>query len=274
MNRIVPLILAVALFMEMMDATAIATSLPAIAENIGTSPIALKLAMTSYLVSLAIFIPISGWMADKYGARNVFRWAIVVFMLGSLSCAMAYSLPTFVGARFFQGMGGAMMGPIARLVLVRSTEKKNLVDAIAWLTTPALVGPMVGPVVGGFLTTYWGWQWIFLINIPIGALGIIAATIFLPRTGYRDDRALDWRGFILLGVTFAGSLFGLSVISLPAISPVFGIVGIAVGVVCGFLFWRHAARVAQPLLSPKLLDHHLFRTSLVGAFVFRSAFRA
>ena len=142
-SRIVPLILATALFMENMDATVIATSLAAIAADIGTEPIALKLALTSYLVALAIFIPISSWMADRFGARTVFRGAMIVFIIGSLACAFSGSLFTFVLARFIQGMGGAMMTPIARLVLVRSTPRHDLVNAMAWLTIPALVGPIV-----------------------------------------------------------------------------------------------------------------------------------
>ena len=140
--------------MENMDSTVIATSLAAIAEDIGTDPISLKLALTAYLVALAIFIPISSWMADRFGARRVFRVAMLVFMLGSIACAFSGSLAQFVGARFVQGMGGAMMGPVARLVLVRMTPRHQLVDAMAWLTIPALIGPIVGPPFGGFLTTY------------------------------------------------------------------------------------------------------------------------
>src|SRR5436190_17301622 len=140
--------------MENMDSTVIATSLPATARDIGTSPVALKLALTSYLVSLAIFIPICGWMADRHGAKKIFRIAIGVFMAGSIACAMSGSLVDFVLARFLQGVGGAMMTPVARLVLVRSTPKRELISAMAWLTIPALIGPLVGPPVGGFITTF------------------------------------------------------------------------------------------------------------------------
>src|SRR6185312_9240026 len=180
-NRIVPIVLAVALFMENMDSTVISTSLPAIAADIGTTPIALKLALTAYLVSLAIFIPISGWMADRFGARNIFRIAIGVFVVGSLACAASGSLGTIVAARFLQGMGGAMMTPVGRLVLVRTTPKRELVSAMAWLSIPALIGPMMGPPIGGFITTYFSWHWIFLINLPIGIIGIVAASLVLPK---------------------------------------------------------------------------------------------
>src|SRR5712691_4319146 len=150
-DRLVPIIVAVALFMDNMDSTVIATSLPAIATDIGTSPLTLKLAVTSYLLSLAVFIPMSGWTADRFGARTVFRAAIVVFMLGSIGCALASSLTGFVIARIVQGMGGAMMTPVGRLVLVRTVDRRALVGAMVWVTMPALVGPVIGPPLGGFI---------------------------------------------------------------------------------------------------------------------------
>src|SRR5215217_5786157 len=179
-TRLVPLIVATALFMENTDSTVIATSLPAIAESLNEDPVALKLAVTSYLVSLAIFVPVSGWMADRYGSRTVFRAALAVFMAGSLACAAAQSLGGFVAARFLQGCGGAMMVPVGRLVLLRSIPKRELVQALNTLTMPALVGPVIGPPLGGFITTYFHWSWIFLINLPIGAAGIWLALRFMP----------------------------------------------------------------------------------------------
>ena len=178
-ERLVPLIVAVALFMENMDSTVISTSLPAIAADIGSSPLELKLAITSYLLALAIFIPASGWMADRFGARTIFRTAIVVFMMGSIGCAFSQSLAHFVVARFFQGMGGAMMSPVGRLVLIRTVGRQNLVNAMSLLTMPALIGPMLGPPLGGFITTYATWHWIFLINLPIGVLGIVLVTRYV-----------------------------------------------------------------------------------------------
>ena len=154
MNRIIPLILAVALFMEQMDSTVIATALPAIARDLNVGPITLKLALTAYMVSLAIFIPISGWMADKFGAKKIFRFAIAVFVIGSICCAVSGSVVEFVVSRFLQGMGGAMMTPVGRLVLLRTTKRTDLVSAMALLTIPALVGPLTGPPIGGFITTY------------------------------------------------------------------------------------------------------------------------
>lgn len=268
-NRVTPLILAVALFMEMMDSTVIATSLPAIAADIGTSPIALKLAMTAYLVALAIFIPVSGWMADRFGAKNVFRAAIFVFMLGSLACAFSNSLGAFVAARFLQGMGGSMMSPLARMVLVRATPKRDLVNAMAWLAVPALVGPLAGPPLGGFLTTFVSWHWIFFINIPIGLAGILLSTRFLPDIPPGALRPLDWFGFFLAGTAFAGLLFGLSVLSMPVLPPLVGIVTTLAGALALAGYVLHAHRADAPLLDLKVFRDPLFRAAVVGGSVFR-----
>src|SRR3982075_2102180 len=196
-KRIVPLIVAVALFMENMDSTVIATSLPAIAADIGTSPLALKLAVTSYLLSLAVFIPVSGWTADRFGARTVFRAAIAVFMLGSIGCALSGSLTQFVAARIVEGMGGAMMTPVGRLILVRSVDKRELINAMVWVTLPALVGPLIGPPFGGFITTYISWHWIFFINVPIGIAGIALATRYIEDVRAEQRVPFDFRRSVL-----------------------------------------------------------------------------
>ncbi|WP_246132862.1 MFS transporter [Devosia ginsengisoli] len=255
--------------MEQMDSTVIATSLPAIATDIGTDPIALKLALTAYFVALAIFIPISGWMADRFGAKNIFRLAIFVFMLGSLACSFSFSLETFVMSRFFQGIGSSMMTPVGRLLLVRSTPRNELVSAMAWLTVPGLLGPLTGPLIGGFLTTYLSWHWIFWINIPIGIAGIILAGMFLNVPDQRNPRPVDTVGFVLAGMAFAGCVFGLSVVSLPALPIIYGYMTIAIGVTAGILYLLHARRTKFPLLDPALLRHRLFRSSITGGSFFR-----
>ena len=208
-DRIVPLIVAVALLMENLDSTVIATALPAIAADIGTNPLALKLAITSYLLSLAIFIPASGWTADRFGARTVFRAAIAVFVLGSIGCAMSHSLTDFVVARIVQGMGGAMMTPVGRMVLVRSISRRELIGAMAWVTTPALIGPVLGPPLGGFITTYATWHWIFIINVPIGFLGIALATRYIEDLRAEKRERFDVVGMVLAGPGIAGEAFGL-----------------------------------------------------------------
>src|SRR6202044_3191404 len=194
-ERLIPLIVATALFMENMDSTVIATSLPAIARALGTNPLALKLAVTSYLLSLAIFIPASGWTADRFGPRNVFRIAIGVFILGSIGCAASHSLEQFVFARIVQGMGGAMMTPVGRLILVRSIDKSLLLNAMSLVTVPALIGPICGPPLGGFITTYASWPWIFLINVPIGLVGMVMATFFIPDLPGERPGPFDYVGF-------------------------------------------------------------------------------
>jgi len=255
--------------MENMDSTVIATSLPAIATDIGSDPIALKLALTSYFVSLAIFIPISGWMADRFGSTRVFRAAIAVFVAGSICCAFSWSLESFVASRFLQGIGGSMMTPIARLVLLRATPRHQLVAAMSWLSVPALIGPLTGPPLGGFLTTYLTWHWIFWINVPIGAIGILLATRFLPPPEPRSPRPIDLYGFLLTSLAFSGIIFGLSVVSLPAVPPAIGLVAIAVGVAAAVLYLRHCRRVDYPLLDPRLFRMPLFRTAMVGGLFFR-----
>jgi EmrB/QacA subfamily drug resistance transporter len=268
--RIIPLVLAVALFMENMDSTVIATSLPAIAADIGAEPISLKLALTAYFVALAIFIPLSGWVADRFGARNVFRLAILVFMAGSICCAFSFSLETFVASRFLQGMGASMMTPLARLVLVRATPRNELVSAMAWLTLPGLIGPLTGPPVGGFLTTYLSWHWIFWINIPIGILGIIMTTIYLPKIETRTPRPIDVPGFVLIAIAFSGIIFGLSVISLPAIPLIAGYVAVGVGAAAMLVYLMHARRTEHPLLDPRLFTRYrLFRSTIIGSSIFR-----
>ena len=204
-DRLVPLIVAIALFMENMDSTVIATSLPAIAADIGTSPLALRLAVTCYLLSLAIFIPASGWTADRFGARTVFRAAIAVFVLGSIGCALATSLTGFVVARIVQGIGGAMMTPVGRLVLVRTIDRRALVGAMVWVTMPALVGPVIGPPLGGFITTYFSWHWIFLINVPIGLVGIVLVTRFIENIRAEAHEPFDVPGWCSRGWGWAVS---------------------------------------------------------------------
>ncbi|MCJ8517656.1 EmrB/QacA subfamily drug resistance transporter [Pseudorhizobium tarimense] len=271
MNRIVPLILAVALFMEQMDSTVISTALPAIAADLGVGPITLKLALTSYMVALAVFIPISGWMADRFGAKKIFRIAILVFIIGSIFCAVSGSLLQFVLSRFLQGMGGAMMTPVGRLVLLRTTKRSELVSAMALLTIPALAGPLTGPPVGGFITTYFSWHWIFIINVPIGLLGIVLSGIYLPNLDHLRPPPIDWTGFFLVAVAAAGTVFGLSVVSLPALPPFVGIATTAVGILCGALYFRHARRHPSPILSFSVFENEAFRAATSSGTIFRIA---
>ncbi|MFL6799356.1 MAG: DHA2 family efflux MFS transporter permease subunit [Xanthobacteraceae bacterium] len=268
-KRIVPLIVAVALFMENMDSTVIATSLPAIAIDLGTSPLTLKLAVTSYLLSLAVFIPVSGWTADRFGARTVFRAAIAVFMVGSIGCALSSSLTQFVVARIIQGIGGAMMTPVARLILVRTVDKRELVNAMVWVTLPALVGPLIGPALGGFITTFISWHWIFFINIPMGLLGIVLATIFIEDLRSERPDPFDPLGAVLAGLgiaglAFGGSLLGLNVLPAPVVVALIG-----VGAAAAYGYVLHARRTPYPVLDLSLLEIPTMRAAVVGGFVYR-----
>jgi EmrB/QacA subfamily drug resistance transporter len=264
-----PLIVACALFMENLDSTVIATSLPAIARDMHEDPIALKLALTSYLLSLAVFIPASGWAADRYGARNVFRAAIGVFMVGSIACGFAVSLPDFVLYRIIQGMGGAMMVPVGRLVVLRSVPKGEFISALSWFTIPALIGPILGPPIGGFITTYAHWRWIFFINVPIGLLGIALVTRYIGDIREENTPPLDRLGLVLLGIGLSGIVFGLAVLGQHLV-PLWLSGGITL---TGFAFCAiyalHARRVAHPVLDLRLLALPTFRASVIGGSVFR-----
>src|ERR1700740_770211 len=263
-QRLIPFIVATALFMDNMDATVIATSLPAIAADIGTSPLTLKLAITSYLLSLAVFIPASGWAAGRSGARAVFGC-----MVGSIGCAMSSSVTDFVFARILQGMGGAMMTPVGRLVLLRTIDKSGLVSAMTWVTMPALIGPVIGPPLGGFITTYFSWHWIFLINIPIGLLGIVMALRYIDPIKSEDPERFDLYGLMLAGIGLAGIAFGLSVAGLDLLpwSIVAALVG--VGSISMTLYVMHARKTGSPVLDFSLLRLPTMRAAIIGGFMFR-----
>lgn len=264
-----PVIIACALFMENLDSTVLSTSLPAIAADLHEDPIALKLALTSYLLALAIFIPASGWMADRFGARKVFRAAIVVFTVGSICCGLSSTLPQFVAARILQGAGGAMMTPVGRLVLLRSVPRAELVRALAWLTTPALLGPVVGPPLGGFITTYFHWRWIFWVNVPIGIIGIGLVTAFIKDIREEDVPPLDRIGFVLSGVGLSCLMFGFSVLGRGFLPVWQAVLLIAVGAATLVAYVLHARTAPHPILELRLFQRPTYRASVAGGFLFR-----
>jgi EmrB/QacA subfamily drug resistance transporter len=268
-STIVPLIVSTALFMQNLDSTILATALPTIAAEFGSDPLHLKLALTSYLLALAVFIPASGWMADRFGARRVFQSAMAVFALGSVGCALSWDVTSMVAARIVQGLGGAMMMPVGRLVVLRSVPREQLVGAFALLSMPALIGPIMGPPIGGFLTDYLSWHWIFWINVPIAALGIALAGRFIPSLRPDGPALFDALGFLLVATGLALSLsatmlFGVGLLGPMALAAL-GLAGLAL-LVSYVLF---ASRRPGAPIDIALLAIASFRAGIVGGLLFR-----
>lgn len=268
-SRILPLIVACALFMENLDSTIITTALPAIARDMGEDPLHLSLAITSYLLSLTIFIPLSGWLADRYGARTVFRNAILIFVLGSLACAASQGIGGLVAARMLQGLGGAMMVPVGRLVLLRQIPKSELVSAMTYVTIPALMAPIFGPPVGGLIVTYAAWQWIFIVNVPIGVLGWVLVSRYVQDARQDLRSPLDLAGWWMLGGGMAGLVFGMESLGKHVVSPGATALSLCVGALLMILYVRHARVDEAPLLRISLLKIASFRASVTGGSLFR-----
>ena len=260
--------------MQTLDSTVIATALPAIARSMHQDPIRLNLAITSYLLSVAVFIPLSGWVADRFGARTVFRAAIIIFTLGSALCGASFSLTQLVAARIVQGVGGAMMVPVGRLVVLRSVPKHQLVDAMSYLTVPAVLGPVIGPPVGGLIVTYSSWRWIFYMNMPIGVLGIILVTLYIDDIREEGIGPLDLRGFVLTGMGLAGLVLGFESIG-RGILPVSVVMTIlAAGGICTGLYVLHARRITYPIIDLALLRIPTFAAATAGGGMARLAIGA
>ncbi|HTH61336.1 MAG TPA: MFS transporter [Paraburkholderia sp.] len=266
---IVPLIVACAMFMENVDATVIVTALPSLARDLGHDPITLKLAVTSYVIGLGVFIPICGWVADRYGSRTVFRTAIGIFIVGSLLCAASTTLPMFVAARFVQGIGGAMMVPVGRIIIFRSLPKSDFIRAVNYLTVPALLGPVVGPPLGGFITTYLHWRLIFFINIPIGLLGIWLASRHIANMHEEHPGRLDWFGFVLSAGGAALFMLGLSLVGSGLMSFGGALAMCAIGVTLLVFYWFYSRRIERPVLDLQFLQIPSFDASVVGGSLFR-----
>jgi len=266
--RTIALIIASAMFMEQLDATVLATALPTMARDLGVTPPHMSVALTSYLLSLAIFIPASGWVADRYGARTVFRSAIFVFTIGSFLCAQAPSLPWLVAARLLQGLGGAMMMPVGRLVLLRSVRREDMVSAMSWLLVPALLGPIVGPPLGGLIVTYMDWRWIFYINLPIGLVGMVLVTRYIANLKGGEKTPLDLKGLILSGSSLGCLFFGFELVSRDG-QVALALELLAVGLVAGAFYLRHARRHPSPILQMSLMRVPSFRLSVIGGSLTR-----
>ena len=247
-TRITSLIVASAFFMEQLDGSVIATSLPQMAQTFGVHPVDVAIGMTAYLVTLATFIPFSGWLSDRIGARKTFCMAIVLFACSSIACGLCNSLAAFVIARIAQGVAGSMMVPVGRTVVLRSSTKQELLRAISFLTWPALVAPVLGPPIGGFITTYASWRWIFFLNVPIAILGLALTLVYIQPIPPLERRPFDTRGFIFTAATLISIMFGLDVLSRGE-STLEAVALLAFGVLCGLLSWRHLRTAASPILN-------------------------
>ena len=261
----IPFLVGCALFMQMLDSTIVATALPAMAVALDTDPVHLNIAITSYLLAVAVFVPISGWAADRFGARRVFILAICIFTLSSLTCALSLSVLQLVISRTMQGVGGAMMVPVGRIILLRTFPKHELLKAMAFLSLPALVGPIIAPPLGGFLVTYASWHWIFLINVPIGAIGVRLVMLHI-REFEPDgkDHPLDVLGFLLSASFMAALVWGFASLGRPGV-PLWSSMAIIVfGVASAVVFVWHARRHADPILDLSLLNIPTFEIATLA----------
>lgn len=271
-QRILPFIVGCALLMQMLDSTVVITALPAMARDLDSDPISMNITITSYLIAVAMFVPVSGWAADRYGARRVFIAAIALFTLSSLTCALSNSLTQLVMSRVIQGLGGAMMVPVGRIILLRTIPKHNLLKAMAFLSMPALIGPMAGPPLGGLLVTYASWHWIFLINIPIGLLGIWLILQYVKELP--ADAApprLDVIGFLLSAICMAALVSGFESLGHGGPSAWISLTIIGTGLITGALYVLHARRHPNPILDLKLLRIPTFRAAVLAGNLCRFA---
>ena len=266
---LLPMIIGSALFMQTLDSTAIVNALPTMARSLHQDPLTLNLAITSYLLATAVFLPVSGWIADRLGARNVFQCAMVGFAVSSLFCGLAQNLGQIVAARVLQGMAGAMMVPVGRLVLLRSTPKSELVRAMSFLTMPALLGPVLAPPIGGFIVTFLSWRWIFFINLPIACLGLVLTTLFMPHVREEHRKRLDVLGFVLTGIALAGLVFGFENVGRGILPAAVVVLMLACGTVSAGLYWLHYRRTEHAILDLDLLRVGTFRIGVVGGLFSR-----
>jgi EmrB/QacA subfamily drug resistance transporter len=263
-------IVACAFFMEMLDGSVIATALPQMARSFNENPVNLSIGMSAYLLTLAIFIPASGWFADRFGSKTIFLSAIVVFTAASVLCGFSNSLLEFTASRVVQGIGGAMMVPVGRAVVLRSSDKTNLVNLMQFITVPGLIAPVLGPPVGGFITTFTTWRWIFFLNIPIGLIGIALGAAYMINHKAAERRSFDTLGFILSGTGLAALLFGLDQLGRPAIDPALTVGLIGGGAVVLVLAWLHLRRAVHPLIDLSLFGIPTFAlTTLFAGTGFR-----
>jgi EmrB/QacA subfamily drug resistance transporter len=273
-DRRVMLLIAGTMFMEILDGTILATAAPRMAHVFGVTAPQIAILITGYLVTLAVLIPLSGWLADRFGARTVFVSGIALFTVASGLCAASQSLPELIALRIVQGVGGALMVPVGRMVVLRSTDRSGLVRAVAFLTWPALVAPIVAPLAGGALTTYLSWRWIFLINVPLGVAAVTYAVRLVPQTYGEVRSALDWVGFALSTTCLGGVVVAAAALGSPSVDWPLVAVSAAVAAVTGVAGVRHLLAVSDPLLDLRLFRIDTFRMSHTSGSLFRCTINA
>jgi EmrB/QacA subfamily drug resistance transporter len=268
-KRLVPWLVAVAFLMESLDTTILNTAAPTVADALGVAPLSMKAVLSSYTLSLAIFIPVSGWMADRFGTRQVFSSAIALFTLGSLLCGLATEIHVLVACRVLQGMGGALMVPVGRLTIVRTFERSELVRAMSFVAIPALIGPMLGPVVGGFIVSFFHWRMIFFVNLPIGLLGMVLVWRYLP--AYQAERVppLDVVGLVLFGAGTALLSYVLEVFGEHTLGTTSVVGLLALSALLLASYFLHARSSSDPLLQLGLFRTRTFRSAVAGSFLTR-----
>lgn len=263
--RIVALVVAVSFFMQLLDSTIVVTSLPQMAKDFGVEPVAMSIGLTVYLLTMAAFIPLAGWLGDRFGARNVFMTSITVFTAASFFCGLSSSLEQFIVARAVQGFGAALMTPVGRVIVLKNAPKSELVNAVALITWPALIAPVIGPVIGSLITTYFSWHWNFHINVPIGLVGLALVWRFVPDQREMDAGQLDIPGFLLSALGLTMLLAGLETFTQgTAALPLVALL-IAVGIVLGVAATWHFRRVANPLLDLSAFRVQTFALSTLSA---------
>lgn len=268
--RITAAVVASALFMQNVDGTIVATALPSMAREMHVNPVHLSSAITSYLVALTVFIPVSGWIADRFGAKRVFMSAIATFTLASVLCALSHGLPELITARVLQGVGGAMMVPVGRLILFRGVRREELLSATTWLTMPALIGPVLGPPLGGFLTDALSWQSVFWVNVPVGVLGLLLSWKLIPSIDVEHPGAPDLRGMALVGAALTALMVGVETLGRSVFPPGVAVFCVVVGLALWWLTVRHCRRVAKPAIDFSLLTIPTFHAATVAGSLFRA----
>ncbi|MDR1934809.1 MAG: MFS transporter, partial [Candidatus Accumulibacter sp.] len=263
-TRFIPWIVAAALFMQTLDGSILNTALPAMAQSLHESPLRMQSTIIAYMLSMAMFIPASGWLADRFGSRRVFVTAIALFTLGSLLCALSPTLGWLVCARVVQGVGGALMMPVGRLTVLRSFPRSELVRVLGFVTVPGLLGPLLGPTLGGWLVQYASWHWIFLINLPVGLAGGLASRRFMPDLRGPDAGGFDWMGFALFALATVLVSLAFEGLGRPRPSPPGILLLLAAGLASLSAYCLHARRFAAPLFSPRLFAIHSFAVGIAG----------